>query len=145
VTTYDTNDKRCFIGRLRINGIGKKSGTQIISELPDLTNFPTGRELSAYAGVTPRHFQSGTSGKTRTPMSKAGNSQLRKHLFFPAMSAMRYNPICKEFAARLKAQGKPQIVIIGAIMNKLLHIIYGVLKHQKPFDPEYLKKHEKSA
>jgi predicted amidophosphoribosyltransferase len=65
--------------------------------------------------------------------------------FFPAMSAMRYNPICKEFAARLKAQGKPQIVIIGAIMNKLLHIIYGVLKHQKPFDPEYLKKHEKSA
>lgn len=128
-----------------INGIGKKSGSQIISELPDLSNFPTGRELAAYAGVTPRHFQSGTSGKTRTPMSKAGNSQLRKHLFFPAMSAMRFNPICKEFAARLKAQGKPQIVIIGAIMNKLLHIIYGVLKHQKPFDPEYLKKHEKTA
>jgi hypothetical protein len=44
-------------------------------------------------------------------MSKAGNSQLRKHLFFPAMSAMRYNPICQVFAARLKAQGKPQIVI----------------------------------
>ena len=128
-----------------INGIGKKSGSQIISELPDLNNFPTGRELAAYAGVTPRHFQSGTSGKTRTPMSKAGNSQLRKHLFFPAMSAMRFNPICKAFAERLKAQGKPQIVIIGAIMNKLLHIIYGVLKHQKPFDPEYLKKHEKTA
>jgi transposase len=128
-----------------INGIGKKSGSQIISELPELKNFPTGRELAAYAGVTPRHFQSGTSGKTRTPMSKAGNSQLRKHLFFPAMSAMRFNPICKEFATRLKAQGKPQIVIIGAIMNKLLHIIYGVLKHQKPFDPEYLKKHEKTA
>jgi hypothetical protein len=81
----------------------------------------------------------------RIPRSKAGNSQLRKHLFFPAMSAMRYNPICKEFAARLKAQGKPQIVIIGAIMNKLLHIIYGVLEHQKPFNSEYLKKHEKSA
>ena len=128
-----------------INGIGKKSGSQIISELPDLKNFPTGRGLAAYAGVTPRHFQSGTSGKTRTPMSKAGNSQLRKHLFFLAMSAMRFNRICKEFAARLKAQGKPQIVIIGAIMNKLLHNIYGVLTHHKPFDPEYLKKHEKTA
>lgn len=128
-----------------INGIGKKSGSQIISELPDLNNFPTGRELAAYAGVTPRHFQSGTSGRARTPMSKAGNSQLRKHLFFPAMSAMRFNPICKAFAERLKEQGKPQIVIIGAIMNKLLHIIYGVLKHQKPFDPEYLKKHGKTA
>jgi hypothetical protein len=61
------------------------------------------------------------------------------------LTAMRFNPICKAFAERLKAQGKPQIVIIGAIMNKLLHIIYGVLKHQKPFDPEYLKKHGKIA
>jgi transposase len=128
-----------------IGGIGKVSASQIISELPNLENFTTGRELSAYAGVTPRHFQSGTSGKTRTPMSKAGNSQLRKHLFFPAMSAMRFNPICKAFAERLAAQGKPPIVIIGAIMNKLLHIIYGVLKHQKPFDPNYLKNHEKTA
>lgn len=109
-----------------INGIGKKSGTQIISELPELTNFPTGRALAAYAGVTPRHFQTGTSGKTRTPMSKAGNSSRSAPILFwklitlpvfPAMSAMRFNPICKEFAARLKAQGKPQIVIIGAIMN----------------------------
>ena len=135
-----------------INGIGKKSGSQIISELPDLNNFPTGRELAAYAGVTPRHFQSGTSGKAHTPMSKAGNSnhsvpilfwKLITLAVFPAMSAMRYNTICKAFAEQLKAQGKPQIVIIGAIMNKLLHIIYGVLKHQKPFDPEYLKNMEK--
>jgi hypothetical protein len=58
-------------------------------------------------------------------MSKAGNSQLRKHLFFPAMSAMRFNPICKAFAERLAAQGKPPIVIIGAIMNtRYAHIMF---------------------
>jgi hypothetical protein len=28
-------------------------------------------------------------------------------------------------------------------MHKLLHIIYGVLKSEKPFDADYLKKHEK--
>ena len=37
-----------------------------------------------------------------------------------------------------KAQGKEKIEIIGAIMHKLLHLIYGVLKHQKPFDPNHL-------
>jgi hypothetical protein len=42
-------------------------------------------------------------------------------------------------------QGTPPILIIGAIMNKLLHIIFSVLKHQKPFDPDYLKNHEKTA
>ena len=36
------------------------------------------------------------------------------------MSAMPFNPTCKAFAERLAAQGKPSIVIIGAIMKNLL-------------------------
>jgi transposase len=72
--------------------------------------------------------------------SKAGNRHIRKALFFPAMSAMRFNPICKAFAERLKEKGKPSIVIIGAVMTKLLHLIYGVLKSEKPFNPDILKK-----
>ncbi len=55
---------------------------------------------------------------------------------------IRYNPICKAFAARLAAEGKPSIVIVGAVMTKLLHIIYGVLKHGQPFNPNHLKKAE---
>jgi transposase len=128
-----------------INGIGEVSGAQLIAELPDLKNFASARELSAYAGVTPRQFQSGTSGKTHTPMTKTGSKHLRRHLFFPAMTAMRYNPICKAMAERLAAKGKEKMEIIGAIMHKLLHQVYGVLKTQKPFDPEYLKKSEKNA
>ena len=75
-------------------------------------------------------------------MSKAGNRHLRKLLFFPAMTAIRYNPVCKAFAERLAARGKPPIVIVGAVMTKLLHIIYGVLKHGKPFNPDHYKKAE---
>jgi hypothetical protein len=44
------------------------------------------------------------------------------------------------FAERLKEKGKPSIVIIGAVMTKLLHLIYGVLKSEKPFNPDILKK-----
>jgi len=29
------------------------------------------------------------------------------------------------------------MAIIGAVMRKLLHLAYGVLKNQKPFDPNY--------
>jgi transposase len=46
------------------------------------------------------------------------------------------------FAERLKVQGKPSIVIVGAVMTKLLHIIYGVLKHGQPFNPNHHKKAE---
>lgn len=128
-----------------INGIGETSGAQLIAELPNLKNFESARELGAYAGVTPRQFQSGTSGKTHTPMTKTGSKHLRRHLFFPAMTAMRYNPICKAMAERLAEKGKEKMEIIGAIMHKLLHIVYGVLKSQQPFDPKYLEKNQKSA
>jgi transposase len=128
-----------------IKGIGTISGVQIIAELPDLNNFENARALGAYAGITPRHFQSGTSGKARTPMTKTGSKHLRRHLFFPALTAMRFNPICKAMADRLTAKGKGKMEIIGAIMHKLLHIIYGVLKTEKPFDADYLKKNEKNA
>lgn len=120
-----------------IRGIGVCSGAIILAEITDTDELASARQLAAYAGVTPRHHQTGTSGTTHTPMSKNGSSRLRKALFYPAMSAMRYNPACKAFAERLQAKGKKQIVILGAIMTKLLHIIYGVLKSQKPFDPQH--------
>jgi transposase len=48
---------------------------------------------------------------------------------------MRRCPGFKAFAARLAAKGKPKKVIIGAVMRKLMHIVYGVLKHRTPYDP----------
>ena len=117
-----------------IKGIGPNTAAYLLAEIPDASLFQNARQLAAYAGTTPRIFQSGTSGRTRTPMSKAGNRHIRKMLFFPAMSAMRYNPVCKEFAERLLAKGKSKMEVIGAVMNKLLRIIYGVLKSRSPFD-----------
>ena len=40
---------------------------------------------------------------------------------------IRYHPIGKTFESRLKEEGKRSIVIIGAIMPKLLHVIFGIL------------------
>jgi len=56
----------------------------------------------------------------------------------PAIVARRYNPVIKAFAVRLKKAGKPNMVIIAAVMHKLLHIIYDVLKSGVPFDPSFL-------
>jgi transposase len=46
---------------------------------------------------------------------------------------MRHNPAVRALAQR--ARGKRPMVIVGAAMRKLLHLIYGVLKSGKPFDP----------
>ena len=54
----------------------------------------------------------------------------------PAVSAKNHNAVMKDFAARLEAAGKAKMLIIGAIMRKLVHIIYGVLKSGKAFNAQ---------
>ena len=68
-------------------------------------------------------------------MSKVGNSNLRRYLYMPALAAMFHNPVIAALRERLLARGKEKMVVVGAAMRKLLHIVYGVLKSGRPFDP----------
>ena len=56
----------------------------------------------------------------------------------PALCAMRYNPIVKTFVTRLESRDKCRMAIVGAVMRKLIHLAFGVLKHRQPFNPNYL-------
>lgn len=51
------------------------------------------------------------------------------------MVAIRHNPIMIAFAARLRADGKSEKPIIVAIMRKLLHCLFGILKKNQPVNP----------
>ncbi|MEP4048701.1 MAG: IS110 family transposase [Luteolibacter sp.] len=119
-----------------IPGIGVVAAQTVLAELPDITQFENARQLAAWVGLTPRHFVSGTSGKTRTPITKIGSVQLRRGLFMPAMTARVFNPLLKTFADRLIANGKKPKQVIIAVMRKLLHQIYGILKSGIPYNPE---------
>ena len=121
-----------------IPGIGDKTATTILAECGDLRTYPSARELAAYAGLTPKEFRSGSSVKGKPRLSKIGSSRLRQALYFPAISAKRYNPIIQAFCDRLLQRGKHNMTVIGAAMRKLLHLAYGVVKSGKPFDANHL-------
>jgi transposase len=118
-----------------IPGVGPVAAQAILAELPDPARFATAQQAAAYAGLAPREYRSGTSVKKRTRLSKAGNARLRKALYLPAMTAVRFNPIVAAFYARLVEAGKPKMCALGACMRKLVMIAYGVLKSRTPFDP----------
>jgi transposase len=120
-----------------IPGIGSLTAAILMAEIKDINAFGSACELACYAGLSPQHRRSGSSLRGRTKLSKIGNATLRKALFFPSMSARRHNPIVKAFCERLSARGKQTMVIQGAAMRKLLHIVYGVWKTGRPFDPTY--------
>jgi transposase len=119
-----------------IPGIGEITSHILLGELPEIELFSDARQLAAWAGVTQQHHSSGTSGRTSTPITKVGSSNLRRALYLPAMSARVCNPPLRAFAERLKESGKKPKQVIIAVMRKLLHQIYGILKSGTPYNPE---------
>lgn len=124
-----------------IPGIGKATIARLLAFIGDVQRFEHAKALAAFVGLNPTVHQSGSSVRGKPHLSKKGNSVLRRALYMPAIVARRYNPVIKEFADHLKKAGKPNMVIIGAVMRKLIHIIYGVLKSGRPFDPSLSANH----
>ena len=116
-------------------GIGVLTAAKLLSEMPNLAEYESAKAAAADVGVSPSEYQSGTSVRRRSRMSKIGKATVRAALYWPAIAAKRHCPAMRAFAERLAARGKPKMVIIGAVMRKLIHICYGVLKHQTPYDP----------
>jgi len=120
-----------------IPGIGVATAARLLTECRAITAFETARAYAAFAGLVPRDRQSGQR-RPRAHLSKLGSPRLRYAMYFPALTAMRVQGPVQTFGARLRAAGKPKMVVVAAVMRKLLHIVYGVLKHQRPFDPQVL-------
>ena len=120
-----------------ITGIGDKTAGKLMAELPDVNRFDHVGQVVAYAGLSPQQHTSGSSVHKKSRLTKIGKQSLKTTMYFPALSAIRFNPIVKALAKRLEGRDKDKMVIVGAAMRKLLQIVYGVLKSGKPFDPNY--------
>jgi transposase len=116
-----------------IPGIGEATAAVLIAELFD-KHYTSARQAAAFAGLVPRLVESGTL-RGRSRLSKVGPGRLRKALYFPAITALRWNPTIRGMQARLHAAGKQPMVIVGAAMRKLIHLAYGVLKSRKAYEP----------
>ncbi|WP_392536322.1 IS110 family transposase [Legionella sp. 227] len=118
---------------LSIKGIGKLTAYQILARMPEVQCFQTAKQFAAYMGITPKQHQSG-SFIGKTTISRLGDSRLRKALYMAALVAKRYNKSLLPFANKLQAKGKTPKTIICAVMRKLAHIIFGVLKNKQAFN-----------
>jgi transposase len=121
---------------LSIPGIGSTTAARILGEMPNIAEFRDVKAVAAYAGLSPRHYESG-SVRRPSRIAKTGNANLRTALYFPAISVMRFNPTLRSFANRLRERNKSNLTIIAAVMRKLLTLAYGVLKSGRAFDPSY--------
>lgn len=118
-----------------IPGVGQRLAQRMVTVLR-AQRFDAASQAGAFLGLAPLAHTSGDTVKRPAHLSKAGDARVRALLYLPAVCACRYNPDVRALYQRLLARGKCKKSAIGAAMRKLVHICFGVLKHQQPYQPQ---------
>lgn len=118
-----------------IPSIGPVSGDLLLCLLL-AHRFHSARQAAAFCGLIPRAHQSGTSVRKASRLTKQGDGRLRAKLYMAAVVATQHNRELRQIYRALLAAGKPKLSALGALMRRLVHIAYGVLKHQTPYSSQ---------
>lgn len=123
-----------------IDGIGKTTATHFLGEVGNIKRFSSVKKLCAFSGLDPAIYQSGSSLNTQGRISKRGNPSLRRTLWQMALGVIRNNLAFKHYFEKKRQEGKPFKKAVIAVANKLLRLIYALLKNQTKFDPNRYNK-----
>jgi len=113
-------------------GIGGIAGATLLSEIGDIERFGQESYLSAYCGVSPVLWQSGT-GRIRTKRRRRYSRRLKGILYFISLSQIRINPESRAYYDRKIKEGKTHWQAMNALSRQLIKIIYYMLKYKKPY------------
>ncbi len=123
-----------------IKGIANLTAAKLLAEIRLIAAFDSPQQLVAFAGLNPRQHRAGSSVRGRARISKVGCAAIRAALYLPAVTAKNTNPLMQPLVQRLERRGHCKMSIVVAVMRKLLHLIFGILKSGQPSDPHYLHK-----
>ena len=139
VVEEDEPSKRDFNLLTSIDGVGPITAMTMLAEIGDLRRFERARQLTAYAGVSPRVVESGTSVRGKTRMCKRGNKRIRQALYLSAMATLNTKKpnTLSTMHYRLCDDGKEGKSALGAVMRKQLTVMRAVIITGKPYDPNY--------
>ena len=126
-----------------MKGINTLTAAQLITEIGDINRFKSAASLAKFAGVAPFTYASGMS-KLELANAK-GNRKLNELTFRIALSAispignnkMLLNHILHDYHKKKMSEGKVKNQATKCVQRRLINIIYGMMKHNKPYiNPE---------
>jgi transposase len=116
-------------------GISDYSAIGLMLQIQSVNRFLTSKKISSFFGIHPEYKKSG-DGIYKFRMSKKGRKEGRRILFIVAMSAIQSNPLIRDVYQQAVERGMEKMAAMGLCMHKILRIVYGMLKHNKAFDPQ---------
>jgi transposase len=117
-----------------VPGVGKTVSLSLLTRVPELGTLNRQR-VSKLVGIAPLNCDSGTMRGQRRIWG--GRADVRCVLYMATLSAIRHNPVIREFYQRLVARGKAKKVALVACMRKLLTILNRMVKDSTTWDPAF--------
>lgn len=108
----------------------------LISEMGDISRFPSLKHLLSYFGWCPQTQESGMHKVAHPRMSKRGNRFVRRILYMMAVAAVRWVPEYRDYFDRRVAAGKSKMNTIIAVGRKLLSVFLAILRTGVPYNPD---------
>jgi transposase len=117
-----------------IPGVGRRTAEVVVAYLDNPRRFQNARQVSSYAGLVPRRYQSGLMDR-QGRIHKRGPRLLRTALVEAAWIMQRYNPWAKAVYQRICANQKNRKKkAIVAVARKLLVRCWAMLLHETPWN-----------
>lgn len=113
-----------------VPGVGAVTARTLLAELPELGTLAP-KPLAVLVGVAPLNVDSGRKQGKRHIWG--GRAEVRSALYMSTLTAVRHNPVLREFYQRLLRAGKSKMVALVAAMHKLLTILNAMVKQQTPW------------
>ncbi|HYA13431.1 MAG TPA: IS110 family transposase [Syntrophales bacterium] len=120
---------------MTFQGIGIVSAIGLMIEIQALERFASVKKLASFFGLHPV-FKTSGDNIGGYHMSKQGRKKPRRILFMITMAAISKNPHIRGIYEEHTKKGMKGMVAVGLCMHKILRVIYGMLKHNQPYNPE---------
>ncbi len=122
---------------LSTKGLYSIATKTILAEMYVLADYKDAHSAVSDGGVNPAPYESGATIRRPQKLLRVGKAAVRAALYWPAITAIRFNAVVRTVAERLQQLNKHKKVFIAAAMRKLNHLVYGVLINKTPFDPNW--------
>ena len=126
-----------------IHGVGRVTVLWLMVHTRNFDPHFNARKVAALVGIAPYESRSGTSVNAGTHVSKFGHLDVKALLHMVAMASIRCNGQVKRYYKRKKEEGKPGLLVLNNIKNKIVHQIFAVVRSQVPYDPAFV--HQRAA
>jgi transposase len=116
-----------------VKGVGMVLAVQMLLHTHNYTRFESSRQFSAYCGLVPYPYQSGTSINGRNKIHPISDKKMKSLLSMSAISAIQHDKELKLYYQKRVEEGKPKMVVLNIIRNKIVSRVFATVNRGTPY------------